>query len=69
MGRVPLDRRTPSLWNVGYGHWFGWDGAGDSLWAQSIRPILDLVGEEASFADPAGSLAALAERTARSWSR
>ena len=21
--------------------WFGWDGAGDSLWAQSIRPILD----------------------------
>ena len=29
----------------------------------------DLVGEEASFADPAGSLAALAERTARTWSR
>jgi cytochrome c peroxidase len=41
MGRVPLDRRTPSLWNLGYAHWFGWDGAGDSLWAQSIRPILD----------------------------
>lgn len=41
MGQVELDRRTPSLWNVGYGHWFGWDGAGDSLWAQSIRPILD----------------------------
>jgi cytochrome c peroxidase len=41
VGRVPLDRRTPSLWNVGYGHWFGWDGASDSLWAQSIRPILD----------------------------
>ncbi len=41
MGQVPLDRRAPSLWNVGYGHWFGWDGAGDSLWAQSIRPILD----------------------------
>jgi len=41
MGRGELDRRTQTLWNVGYGHWFGWDGAGDSLWAQSIRPILD----------------------------
>jgi len=40
-GTVDLDRRTPSLWNVGYAHWFGWDGAGDSLWAQTIRPILD----------------------------
>lgn len=41
MGQVELDRRTLSLWNVGYGRWFGWDGAGDSLWAQSIRPILE----------------------------
>jgi cytochrome c peroxidase len=40
-GAVELDRRTPSLWNVGYLHWFGWDGAGDSLWAQTIRPLLD----------------------------
>lgn len=40
-GTVELDRRTPSLWNVGYGPWFGWDGAGDSLWAQSLRPLLD----------------------------
>lgn len=40
-GRIELDRRTPSLWNIGYLHWFGWDGAGDSLWAQSIRPLLD----------------------------
>lgn len=40
-GAVELDRRTPSLWNVGYLHWFGWDGAADSLWAQSIRPMLD----------------------------
>jgi cytochrome c peroxidase len=38
---VELDRRTPSLWNVGYQHWFGWDGAADSLWMQSIRPLLD----------------------------
>jgi len=41
IGRTELDRRTPSLWNVGYAYWFGWDGAGDSLWSQSIRPILD----------------------------
>lgn len=40
-GQVELDRRTPSLWNVGQGHWFGWDGAADSLWAQSLRPIID----------------------------
>ncbi|WP_421998955.1 cytochrome-c peroxidase [Reyranella sp.] len=41
VGIGELDRRTQSLWNVGFGHWFGWDGAGDSLWAQSIRPLLD----------------------------
>src|SRR3954469_24049944 len=40
-GVVELDRRTPSLWNVGTQHWFGWDGAADSLWMQSLRPILD----------------------------
>ncbi len=40
-GVADLDRRTPSLWNVGFLHWFGWDGAGDSLWAQSIRPLVD----------------------------
>jgi cytochrome c peroxidase len=40
-GMVALDRHTPSLWNVGYQHWFGWDGAADSLWMQSLRPILD----------------------------
>ena len=36
---------------------------------ESAYAVVDLVGEEASFADPAGSLAALAERTARTWSR
>lgn len=35
-----LARRTPSLWNVGQGPWFGWDGAADSLWSQSLRPLL-----------------------------
>jgi cytochrome c peroxidase len=54
-GRVELDRRTPSLWNVGQGHWFGWDGAADSLWAQSLRPIL----EPHELAGSAGRVAAL----------
>ena len=41
VGRVALDRNAPSMWNTGLQRWFGWDGAGDSLWGQSIRPILD----------------------------
>ena len=40
-GVEELDRNTPSLWNVGGQRWFGWGGAGDSLWSQSIRPVLD----------------------------
>jgi cytochrome c peroxidase len=35
------DRNTPSLANVGGQRWFGWDGANDTLWAQSLRPMLD----------------------------
>ncbi|HEY3635798.1 MAG TPA: cytochrome c peroxidase [Caldimonas sp.] len=34
-------RNTPSVLNVRLQHWFGWDGANDSLWSQSIRPMLD----------------------------
>ena len=40
-GLEEADRNTPSLLDVRLHRWFGWDGAGDSLWAQSIRPILD----------------------------
>jgi glycerate kinase len=40
-----------------------------ALGVESAYSMVDLVGEEASFADPAGSLAALAERAARTWSR
>src|SRR5687768_3050829 len=36
-----VDRNTPTLMNLRLGHRFGWDGATDKLWAQSIRPILD----------------------------
>lgn len=40
-----------------------------ALGIESAYSVVDLVGERASFADPAGSLAALAERVARTWSR
>jgi cytochrome c peroxidase len=40
-GLADVDRNTLSVLNVRYERWFGWDGAGDSLWAQSIRPILE----------------------------
>ena len=29
VGTVELDRRTPSLWNVGLRKWFGWDGSAE----------------------------------------
>ena len=40
-GLAETERNTQSLFDVRQNRWFGWDGAGDSLWAQSIRPILD----------------------------
>ncbi|MDP2775863.1 MAG: glycerate kinase [Nocardioides sp.] len=40
-----------------------------ALGVESAYSLVDLVGEERAFADPAGSLAALAERVARTWSR
>src|SRR3954471_4438162 len=40
-GLEDVDRNTPSVLNVRFNRWFGWDGANDSLWAQSIRPLLD----------------------------
>jgi cytochrome c peroxidase len=41
VGLAEVDRNAPSIANVRYQHWFGWDGAHDSLWAQGISPILD----------------------------
>jgi cytochrome c peroxidase len=40
MGLAEMDRKTPTLWNLLGQRWFGWDGAADSLWFQSLRPIL-----------------------------
>jgi cytochrome c peroxidase len=34
-------RNTLSVINAGFNRWFGWSGASDSLWAASLRPLLD----------------------------
>lgn len=41
LGAGPGSRNTPSLLNVRDNRAFGWDGAHDSLWSQSLRPLLD----------------------------
>jgi cytochrome c peroxidase len=40
-GAESVHRNTPSLFNVALNPWFGWDGARDNLWSQSVRPLLD----------------------------
>ncbi|MBB6626449.1 glycerate kinase [Nocardioides sp. KIGAM211] len=40
-----------------------------ALGVESAYSLVDLVGEERSFGDPAGALAEVAERVARTWSR
>jgi cytochrome c peroxidase len=40
-GLQEVDRNTPSVVNSRFYRWYGWDGAQDSLWSQSIRPLLD----------------------------
>ena len=41
VGSSEVDRNTPTLMNLLASPWYGWDGASDSLWSQSLRPILD----------------------------
>lgn len=41
LGREPMGRNAPSLWNAGHQRWYGWDGASDSLWSQALLPLLD----------------------------
>ncbi|MCE2481894.1 MAG: hypothetical protein J4F33_03230 [Alphaproteobacteria bacterium] len=40
-GHRTVDRNAPSLFNLRFNRWFGWDGAQDTLWAQNLRPLLD----------------------------
>jgi cytochrome c peroxidase len=64
-GHADADRNTQSLFNVRYNRWFGWDGAGDSLWAQSIRPMLDAREMGGSQAQAAALVRADAELSCR----
>ena len=41
VGIAEVDRNTPTLMNLRAARWYGWSGVGDSLWSQSLRPILD----------------------------
>src|SRR5688572_3412296 len=41
-GLQDVDRNTPSVLNARFYRWYGWDGANDSLWSQSLRPLLDV---------------------------
>lgn len=42
VGKKLLDRNTPSLVNLRSHRWFGWAGATDNIWAQTIDPILNV---------------------------
>lgn len=41
LGLGESERNTLALFNLRWQRWFGWDGANDNLWAQSLRPLLD----------------------------
>jgi cytochrome c peroxidase len=41
VGLEETERNTRSVVNARFNRWFGWSGATDSLWAASIRPLLD----------------------------
>lgn len=60
LGRVLLDRNTPSLRNLAGLRWYGWGGKSDNLWAASLHPII----EEQEMAHNADSLkTAISEST------
>jgi cytochrome c peroxidase len=55
-GLEDVDRNTPSVINARFYRWYGWDGAHDSLWSQSLRPLLDAREMRASPAHVAGTV-------------
>lgn len=38
---APVDRNAQALANLRLQRWYGWGGTSDSLWMQTVRPILD----------------------------
>lgn len=55
VGAATGTRNTPGLLDTAGQRWYGWDGASDSLWAASLRPMLNPL-------EMAGSVASLAAR-------
>jgi cytochrome c peroxidase len=55
-GVAPGSRNTPSLLDAGRHRHFGWDGARDELWRQSLRPLADAREMPASAAHVAALL-------------
>ena len=41
LGLAAVDRNTPTVLDVALHRWFSWDGRADSLWSQSLKPIVD----------------------------
>ena len=41
LGLAESHRNTMPLFDLAEQRWFGWDGGADSLWAATIRPLLD----------------------------
>jgi cytochrome c peroxidase len=58
-GLALVDRNTPTVVNSRFYRWYGWDGGHDSLWAQSIRPLLDPREMNASATHVAGIVRSL----------
>ena len=65
-GLADAERNTPTLLNVALYRWFGWDGGHDSLWSQSLRPLLDAREMRSS---PAHVAALLRDRYAHDYER
>ena len=54
-GQGEFQRNVPTLLDIRWNRWFGWDGAQDNLWSQSLRPLL-------APTELAASLRSVAER-------
>ena len=48
IGTGRVDRNAIALANLRLNRWFGWDGKSDTLWAQSIHPIVNALEMNAS---------------------
>jgi cytochrome c peroxidase len=60
-GLQRLDRNTPTVLDAARQRWFSWDGRSDSLWSQSVKPLLDAREMGASAEHVAGLVRSDAE--------